>query len=118
MKKLFLIIVGAAMFSICDNPFQKKAADHSDTITGSNVDKNSIFIIPLDSKSLICDIENNEIHQLGSFSKKMNSKSIVVNNEFICSIDSIISVFDINSPSSSSTNILWYNLVPCRPDPI
>ena len=53
MKKLFLIIVGAAIFSICDNPFQKKATDHSDTITGSNVDKNSIFIIPLDSKSLI-----------------------------------------------------------------
>jgi hypothetical protein len=67
MKKLFLIIVGAAMFSICDNPFQKKAADHSDTFTGSNDDKNSKFIIPLDSKSLICDIENNEIHQLGSF---------------------------------------------------
>ena len=67
MKKLFLIIVGAAMFSICDNPFQKKAADHPDTLTGSNDDKNSLFIIPLDSKSLICDIENNEIRQLGSF---------------------------------------------------
>ena len=74
MKKLFLIIVGAAMFSICVNPFQKKAADHLDTFTGSNDDKNSIFIIPLDSKSLICDIENNEIHQLGSFSKTMESK--------------------------------------------
>jgi len=40
-------------------------------------------------------IENNEIRQLGSFSKTMESKSIVVNDEFICSIDSIISVFDI-----------------------
>ena len=95
MKKLFLIIVGAAMFSICGNPFQKKAADHSDKFTGANDDKNSIFIIPLDSKSLICNIENNEIRQLGSFSKTMKSKSIVVNDEFICSIDSIISVFDI-----------------------
>jgi len=43
MKKLFLIIVGAAMFSICDNPFQKKGADHPDTLTGSNDDKNSLF---------------------------------------------------------------------------
>lgn len=58
--------------------------------------KNSIFIIPLQDKSLICTIKNNAIKELGSFPKTINSKSIIVNNKFICSIDTLISIFDIN----------------------
>jgi hypothetical protein len=58
--------------------------------------KNSMFIIPLNQKSLICKIENNEIREIGSFAKTIDSKSIIVNDKFICSIDSLISVFDIN----------------------
>lgn len=58
--------------------------------------KDSIFIIPLEDKSLICTIKNNAIKELGSFPKTINSKSIIVNNKFICSIDTLISIFDIN----------------------
>ena len=57
--------------------------------------KNSIFIIPLRNTSLICKIENNEIRELGYFPKTADSKSIIVNDEFICSIDSLITIFDI-----------------------
>ena len=61
----------------------------------SMTEKNSIFIVPLIEKSLICKIENNEIQELGILVKGMESKSIVVNDEFICSIDTLISVYDI-----------------------
>ena len=57
--------------------------------------KNTMFIIPLNHKSLICKIENNEIREVGSFPKTKDSKSIIVNDEFICSIDSLITLFDI-----------------------
>lgn len=57
--------------------------------------KNTMFIIPLNHKSLVCKIENNEIREVGSFPKTKDSKSIIVNDEFICSIDSLITLFDI-----------------------
>ena len=41
-------------------------------------DKNTMFIIPLNHKSLICKIENNEIREVGSFPKTTDSKSIIV----------------------------------------
>ena len=63
--------------------------------TDSNYHINSMFIIPLNEKSLICKMENNEIREVGSFPKTTDSKSIIVNDEFICSIDSLITVFDI-----------------------
>ena len=56
-------------------------------------DKNTMFIIPLNHKSLICKIENNEMREVGSYPKTTDSKSIIVNDQFICSIDSIISVY-------------------------
>lgn len=65
------------------------------TKTDSNYHINSMFIIPLNHKSLICKIENNEIREVGSFPKTTESKSIIVNDEFICSIDSLIRVYDI-----------------------
>ena len=65
------------------------------TVKETTPAKNSMFIIPLNQKSLVCKIENNKIRELGSFAKAIGSKSIIVNDEFICSIDSLISVFDI-----------------------
>ncbi len=64
-------------------------------ITKENYHLNSMFIIPLNHKSLICKIENNEIQEVGCFPKTTDGKSIIVNDEFICSIDSQITVFDI-----------------------
>ena len=58
-------------------------------------DENTMFIIPLNHKSLVCKILNSEILEVGSFPKTTDSKSIIVNDEFICSIDSLITVFDI-----------------------
>ena len=67
----------------------------SELKTDSNYHLNKMFIIPLNHKSLICKIENDEIQEVGSFPKTTDSKSIIVNDEFICTIDSLITVFDI-----------------------
>ena len=76
----------------CNSPNQIKTTNKPEMKTDSNYHINSMFIIPLNHKSLICKIENNEIREVGSFPKTTDSKSIIVNDEFICSIDSIISV--------------------------
>ena len=68
---------------------------HTKTTDNPDLQLNSIFIIPQNETSLICKIENNVVRELGSFPKSIDSKSIVVNDKFICSIDSLISVFDI-----------------------
>ena len=84
------------MFSCNSNNQQKTDNTQAPTtVKDAAPAKNSMFIIPLNQKSLICRIENNKIRELGSFAKTIDSKSIIVNDEFICSIDSIISVFDI-----------------------
>lgn len=79
----------------CHSPNQIKTTNKPEMKTDSNYHINSMFIIPLNHKSLICKIENNEIREVGSFPKTTDSKSIIVNDEFICSIDSLITVFDI-----------------------
>ena len=47
--------------------------------TDSNYHINSMFIIPLNHKSLICKIENNEIREVGSYPNTTDSKSIIKN---------------------------------------
>ena len=79
----------------CNSPNQIKTTNKPEMKTDSNYHINSMFIIPLNHKSLICKIENNEIREVGSFPKTTDSKSIIVNDEFICSIDSLITLFDI-----------------------
>jgi len=56
---------------------------------------NKLFIIPQSENSLICKKENNQITEIGQFPKSILSKSIIIADEFICSIDSIISIYDI-----------------------
>ena len=55
----------------------------------------SFFIVPQSNKSLICRIENNKINELGSIPESIDSKCIVVNDEYICCINSSISIYDI-----------------------
>jgi hypothetical protein len=95
MNRYFVCIIIIIMISFSCKNHQNKTNISGKIIDSINY-KNSIFIIPLNNKSLICKIENNEIRQLGNFPKTIDSKSIIVNDEFICSIDSYISVFDIN----------------------
>jgi hypothetical protein len=84
MKAFFYLFVSSLLITYCTST------------KNSNNSKNSIFIIPLQGKSLICSFKNNTIKELGSFPKTINSKSIIVNDKYICSIDSLISIFDIN----------------------
>ncbi len=60
-----------------------------------NTNLNTMFIIPQNKKSLICKIENNQVIEIGSVPISNDSKSIIVNDEFICTIDSKISIYDI-----------------------
>lgn len=95
MKKLFktstfLLFALAILFNSCGSNSENKSEQEN-----SKNHINAMFIIPLNHKSLICKIENNKIREVGSFPKTTNSKSIIVNDEFICSIDSLITVFDI-----------------------
>lgn len=87
MKRYYVFLIITIILFSCNSPKRMK--------TDSNYHINSMFIIPLNDKSLICKIENNEIREVGSFPKTTYSKSIIVNDEFICSIDSLITVFDI-----------------------
>ena len=87
MNRLFAITIIIVMIYSCDS--------HTKTTDNPDLQLNSIFIIPQNETSLICKIENNVVRELGSFPKSIDSKSIVVNDKFICSIDSLISVFDI-----------------------
>ena len=95
MKRFFAFIIITMLLFSCITNNQQKTTNMPDVQIDSNYHINSIFIIPLNNKSLICKIENNEIQELGSFPKTTDSKSIIVNDEFICSIDSLITVFDI-----------------------
>jgi hypothetical protein len=95
MKRFYTFLTFATILFSCNSYNQQKTTNKPDVQIDSNYHINSIFIIPLNHKSLICKIENNEIRELGSFPKTSESKSIIVNDEFICSIDSLITVFDI-----------------------
>jgi len=95
MKRFYTFLTFATILFSCNSYNQQKTTNKPDMQIDSNYHKNSIFIIPLNHKCLICKIENNEIRELGSFPKTSESKSIIVNDEFICSIDSLITVFDV-----------------------
>ena len=95
MKRFFAFIIITIILFSCNANNQPKTTNIPDVQIDSNYHINSMFIIPLNHKSLICKIENNEILEVGSFPKTTDSKSIIVNDEFICSIDSLITVFDI-----------------------
>lgn len=64
-----------------------------DTANGSS--SNSIFIVPQSNKSLICNIDNNKIIEIGSVPENIDSKCIVVDDKYICCINSSISIYDI-----------------------
>lgn len=65
------------------------------------------FVLPLKEKSLICTIEGDQIKEWAYFPHLLNtqklgtqgtyiqSKSVVVNNQWICSIDTAISIYDL-----------------------
>ena len=95
MKRFYAFLIITMILISCNSPNQIKTTNKPEMKTDSNYHINSMFIIPLNHKSLICKIENNEIREVGSFPKTTDSKSIIVNDEFICSIDSLITVFDI-----------------------
>jgi hypothetical protein len=87
MKRFYAFLFITMKLFSCNSNIQQKNENLPN--------KNTMFIIPLNHKSLICKIENNEIREVGSFPKTKDSKSIIVNDEFICSIDSLITLFDI-----------------------
>jgi hypothetical protein len=56
---------------------------------------NDLFIIPLSTESLVCKMEENQVKVLSKIPITNASKAIIVNDEYVCSIDSMVSIFDL-----------------------
>lgn len=95
MRIFYVFLFNTIILFSCNYQDQMKTTNKTLMKNDTNYHINSMFIIPLNHKSLICKIENNEIREVSSFPKNTDSKSIIVNDEFICSIDSLITIFDI-----------------------
>lgn len=95
MNKVLLLSVAIFLTCACNSNNKTKIIAIPNTQADTVLQKTPLFIIPLSNQSLICKIENKKVVEVDSFPKSVETKSIVVNNEFICSIDSTIVIYDI-----------------------
>jgi hypothetical protein len=57
---------------------------------------NAYFIIPLNREAILCKEDGGRVQEIRRFPITNESRSKVVNDEFICVIDSVVSIFDLN----------------------